>query len=160
MDIQQKIDSLSIQDVDETLHSEDLFASLFYTLEPVKQQKQLHDQLITENNRNAEINLSRAEEINQLKERILLLQKQNQDHRQKLDFLLQQQQQELERFSSKNVTQKLRELVQESDEMTEQICVMFLENKLSEQEFLKAFRESRIVYHSRNSKLEKLTCEA
>jgi hypothetical protein len=38
--------------------------------------------------------------------------------------------------------------------MTEQCASSFLEGKLNEEEFIKAFKESRKLYHLRNAKLE------
>ena len=43
-----------------------------------------------------------------------------------------------------------------ADDMSETCAAAFLEGKLGEEEFIKAFKESRRVYHLRMEKLEKL----
>ena len=157
MEIQQKIDQLTPEEISQMLESEDVFASLFYSLDTIKQQKQVHDDLITENHNIAVENMSRAQEINDLKSRILKLQEQSFKQRQQLDDLLNHQQQELDRFSTSNVTSMLRELVSISDQETEQICVLFLDGKITEAEFIRMFKEARRVYYGRHMKLEKLS---
>jgi molybdopterin-biosynthesis enzyme MoeA-like protein len=52
------------------------------------------------------------------------------------------------------VTEQLRQLVATSDDMTEICAASFLEGKLSEEAFIKAFKEARKLYHSRAVKLD------
>ena len=52
--------------------------------------------------------------------------------------------------------EEVRHLVAASDDMSELCAASFLEGKLTEDEFIKAFKESRKLYHIRNAKLEAL----
>ena len=52
------------------------------------------------------------------------------------------------------MTEQLRQMVATSDDMTELCAASYLEGKLTEDEFIKAFKESRKLYHMRSAKLQ------
>ncbi|KAJ3258202.1 hypothetical protein HK103_004020 [Boothiomyces macroporosus] len=159
-----ELDGKTSEEIEEILLDDNAFADYFYTLDQVKPIKQMQDDLLVNNAEIAstfcfilESNLSRKDQIEDLKKRIQALQNINAEHRKQLDQLLYEQQQELTRFGSEYLTEQLRQLVATSDDMTELSAASFLEGKLSEDEFIKAFKESRKLYHLRNAKLENLT---
>ncbi|KAJ3275893.1 Vacuolar protein sorting-associated protein 37A [Terramyces sp. JEL0728] len=152
-----ELDGKTTEEIEEILLDDNAFADYFYSLDQVKPIKQMQDDLLVNNAEIAKSNLSRKEQIEDLKMRIQALQNINAGHRKQLDQLLYEQQQELTRFGSEYLTEQLRQLVATSDDMTELSAASFLEGKLSEDEFIKAFKESRKLYHLRNAKLETLT---
>ncbi|KAJ3313281.1 Vacuolar protein sorting-associated protein 37A [Boothiomyces sp. JEL0838] len=152
-----ELDGKTSEEIEEILLDDNAFADYFYTLDQVKPIKQMQDDLLVNNAEIAKSNLSRKDQIEDLKKRIHALQNINAEHRKQLDQLLYEQQQELTRFGSEYLTEQLRQLVATSDDMTELSAASFLEGKLSEDEFIKAFKESRKLYHLRNAKLENLT---
>jgi DNA-binding transcriptional regulator/RsmH inhibitor MraZ len=89
--------------VEELLTDESAFADYFYTLEQVKPTKDVQDDLLKNNAEIAsnasckpELNVKRAQEIEEIKKRIQKLQEKNAEHRNRLDKLLAEQQKELE----------------------------------------------------------------
>nr|KAJ3422227.1 hypothetical protein HK105_000660 [Polyrhizophydium stewartii] len=110
--------------------------------------------IVEDNAAIAERNLAKEEEIKDLRQRIKALQDMHASHRRSLDQLLKAQQQELARFGGEHITGTLRELVTSSESMSELSAQSFLEGKLTEDEFIRAFKESRRVYHLRSAKHE------
>lgn len=102
-------------------------------------------------------NLLQAEEIRRLKGVVTTLQDGNLEYRKKLDLLLREQQQEAVRFNNTSVVEYLKKLVQKADDQTELCTASFTEGKLSEEEFIKSFKDIRKTYHIRNAKLNALT---
>ncbi|KAI8900859.1 hypothetical protein BC833DRAFT_579923 [Globomyces pollinis-pini] len=151
------LDTKTNQELEDLLLDDNAFAEYFYSLDQVKPNKEMQDSLLEKNNEIAKTNLNREDEIKDLQTRIKALQEINVKHREQLDDLLQEQQKELVRFGSEYITEQLRQMVATSEDMTELSATSYLEGKLTEDEFIKAFKESRKLFHARSFKLEKLT---
>ncbi|KAJ3303528.1 hypothetical protein HDV03_003707 [Kappamyces sp. JEL0829] len=150
------LETKTAQELQELLSDNFEFAEFFYGLQEVATTRKVQEELIVQNAKVAQTSMSRTQEIQNLKQRVQALQEQNAEQRKKIDQLLIEQQQELVRFGSEYVTEQLRQLVATSDDMTDLCASSYLEGKLSEEEFIKAFKEARKLYHSRAGKLETL----
>jgi hypothetical protein len=54
------------------------------------------------------------------------------------------------------VTEQLKQLIVAAEDDSENCATAYLNGKMSDEEFIKKFKESRKLYHIRNQKLERL----
>ncbi|KAJ1336669.1 hypothetical protein BSLG_006988 [Batrachochytrium salamandrivorans] len=148
------LDTKSLEEINRLLGDETSLEDYLMTLTRVRDMKNVHHDLVNGNGEIAERILSNEEEVNDLKRRIKALQGLQASHRQTLDELLLAQKQELSRFGGDQITSTLRDLVSTSDSMSEMSAQSYLDGKLTEDEFIRSFKESRQLYHLRSAKLE------
>lgn len=127
------------------------------TIPQMQDMTKVEQEIVTANAQLANKNLTKKQEIEELKLRVKALQELNSNHRKKLDELLSLQHQQLAKFGSDHLTEQLRHLVSESESMSELSTTSYLEGKLTEEEFIRAFKAARKIYHMRSEKLERIS---
>lgn len=80
--------------------------------------------------------------------------------RQRYDDLVIQQSSILDKYSAARITSQLRDAIAEADGLSESKLESFLDGDMSPEDFVKAYKESRKLYHLRAIKLETLASKS
>lgn len=110
--------------------------------------------LVKENEAIARTNLGLEENLTAAKTSLQSRQSELAGHVQQFNLNVATHQDELLRFAPDYLTSRIRAGVSESEDISETIFQGFGEGKVSVEDFIKNFRETRKVYHLRNAALE------
>ncbi|CAO3664936.1 unnamed protein product [Rhizopus stolonifer] len=146
---------LSQEEVEELLNNETAFDLFFQNTERIKNLKAFQEELRNGNEMLAHKNLSREEQLTNLRAEVASLDEKYKADKLEFDAKEKLQQEAFNRFSSSTVLTRLKASVYESEELSESVAQSFLDGNLNNESFVKQFREFRKVYHLRASKLEK-----
>ncbi|KAI8923190.1 hypothetical protein BC831DRAFT_501507 [Entophlyctis helioformis] len=150
------LDAKTLEEINRLLDDEPSLDDFVDTLTQIREMKAVRNDMAKSNADIARRTLSKEDELRELRQRIQALQETHATQRRMLDELMVAQKRELARFGAGHITSMLKELVQTSESMSEMSVQSFLEGKLTEDEFIRAFKESRKVYHGHAAKLENI----
>ncbi|KAJ1558599.1 pre-rRNA processing protein [Nowakowskiella sp. JEL0078] len=146
----------TIEDLELLLSDDSLFKEYFESIPNVKASLNLRRELKLGNVAAAKRNLEKEQELiavkSSLQERFEILRNQ----KEKFDQLVENQQNELMRFSPDYIVNKLRASITDSEEVSESLETSFKEKNIDLDDFIKQYRAVRKVYHIRAAKLERV----
>ncbi|KAI8816048.1 uncharacterized protein EV422DRAFT_572109 [Fimicolochytrium jonesii] len=163
-----ELERLKLEDLQKLLSDEQLFTAYFENLDSVKNMRQVHAELMQENEALAHKTLSKeqalADALQSITEQQTLLRSQIQ----LLEETAQQRDAEAMRFAPEYLTRSLRTSVHLSEEASDSLAASFISSTStspassgpsSAEEFIKQLREIRKLYHLRAAVLERVVRE-
>ncbi|TPX37748.1 hypothetical protein SmJEL517_g00606 [Synchytrium microbalum] len=151
-----KLDTMTADELEVLISNETAFQTFVDGLPQMREAKTVEQNLRMENEALARKNLDRHAELEEKRTSLREKQQALKKKREAFDALMAKQQDELFRFTPEYLTMQLREAANESDSLSESMADAFREGRVTVDDFLRQYRETRKVYHIRNSKHEKV----
>jgi len=149
-------DSKTIEEMNELLQSDEKFDAFFYQLPAIQEDfKALADQRDA-NKKIAEKNIAMQAEVEQLAAELAVQQNKSNQKLRDIENAKQQQAAIQQQFSPHVLAVKLADAAKKVDRESEEISSKFQNGEISIAEFVKQYRDARVLYHLRSAKREML----
>lgn len=142
---------LSRAKLEQLLEDEDAFIAYLLELPVVKNRKKALEDMKSSNVELAKKNIASADSIEKLKKELSELHHELAMKQQTMDSLLHQRNQLMSVFSFDSIKNKLKDAVAALEGETESIASEFLSGKMSQDDFVRVYKEARKHYHLRNA---------
>ncbi|KAJ3112065.1 hypothetical protein HDU96_004990 [Phlyctochytrium bullatum] len=150
------LEKMSLSELEELMRDDAAFEDFFMHLPQVQEQQRARSEFIAGNEALAKHNLSFEPALAQLRSELVQEQSNFKAEREQFDVNYRAFQDLMMRFEPDYLISRLRAAVTESEELSESLSQSFLGGKADVEDFIKNYRETRKVYHSRAARLERV----
>ena len=150
-----ELESLSREDLQELLDSDEAFEEFFQGLEMVKNVTSLRNQMRANNASMAQKNLARKAEIDEVQAEARAAQDELRAKIGAFNQLSDRHHQVSQRYEPSHLAAQLESLAHEVDEQSEALVSTFMQGDIPMGDFVHAYREMRVRYHRRHSIAQK-----
>jgi len=151
-----ELDHKSADELRLLLEDDDAFEVFIQDLDFVKTLVKLRNDIRDNNAELAQKNLSREQEVKDLRNDVDGKKSQLESLKNVLNEKVELQRQMMAKYSPAILLQRLQEAAQEIDQDSERTSKQFLEGEMNHKVFLDTYMEQRVLYHLRSAKLEQI----